>query len=132
MCVFHIDNSTTTENMSANKRSYPTTTARWFPFKQTCLICVVLVNVLCQGSPAFGASEQFYNQHSAPKSVEEIHQPMETHFKKGEKPKSWFDVRQQEGKVSPFPTWLSNQSLHFKARTYYFLQDHKDDSTSEA
>ena len=57
---------------------------------------------------------------------------METQFKKREKPESLFDVWEREGKVSPFPAWLSHQHLHFKARTYYFLQDHKDDSTSEA
>jgi len=108
--------------MSASERSYATATVRWFQFLQASLIFVVLVNVLCQGSPAFGASEQFYGQHPATKSVEEIHQPIEAHFKKREKPESLFDVWEREGKVSRFPAWLSHQHLHFKARTYYFLQ----------
>lgn len=126
-----VDHGTTTENMSPNGRSY-TTLLRWFRFQQARLTLVCLVSVLCQGSPAFGASEQFYSQHSAPTSVEKIHQSMDAHFKKREKPESLYDVWAREGKVRRFPAWLSHQSLHFKARTYYFLQDHKDDSTSEA
>jgi len=132
MCVPHVDHGTTTGNMSTNERSYATPPVRWFQFQQASLALVFLVNVLCQGSPAFGASEQFYSQHPAPKSVEEIHQPMEAHFIQREKPESLFDVWEREGKVSRFPAWLSNQSLHFKTRTYYLLEDHKDDSTSEA
>ena len=93
---------------------------------------VLLVYGLSQGSLAFGASEQFYSQEPAPKSVEEISQPMATHFKKREKPDSLYDVWEREGRVGKFPAWLANQHLHFKARTYYFLQDNKDDSTSEA
>jgi hypothetical protein len=115
-----------------HQRFYATSPGRWFRVQQASLTLVFLVYGLCQGLPAFGAGEQFYSENVAPKSVEEIDQPMGGAFKKREKPESLFDVWEREGKVSPFPAWLSNQSLDFKARTFYFYQDFKDDSTSEA
>ena len=39
---------------------------------------------------------------------------------------------EQEGRVPPFPIWLSQHHLRFKTRTYYFYKDNKDDSIEEA
>ena len=102
------------------------------------MVLVCGVYVVFPGSPAFGAGEQFFSNHPAPKSVNEISQPWEAdvqeieRIKSRKKADSVYKIWEQEGMVGRFPDWLAHQHLDFKARTYYFWQDNRDDTKSEA
>ena len=121
-----------THIMARNPHFSEAAATNWLGVSLAGLALAFLVNLCVQSPPAFAANEQFYSQNPAPKTVEEVDQPMRAHFKKREKPDSLYDVGVREGWVGRFPEWLANQHLFFKVRTFYLHQDHKDDSTSEA
>jgi outer membrane porin, OprD family len=96
-------------------------------------VIILLLTVGAYSSSVNAGGEQFTGEHPAPDSVEKIPPPLEQQFHaQPEQGPAVVDGIFGEEARTTMPFFLKDQSLSLKLRNYYFLQDNRDNSISEA